>query len=92
MAAIWLLLGKSKYHPTTFYQTYEGRAWVTRVPFDLVVDFVPQVLRDADARLQVLAGQGPQDVEGFKDIAGNSHRIRVTVGRAPGRPSGMCPY
>src|SRR4051794_19540518 len=26
MAAIWLLLGKSKYHPTTFYQTYEGKA------------------------------------------------------------------
>src|SRR5262249_48797404 len=23
MAAIWLLLGKSKYHPTTFYQTHE---------------------------------------------------------------------
>jgi DNA-binding NtrC family response regulator len=82
MTAIWLLLGKSKYHPTTFYQTHEGRAWVTRVPFDLIVDFVPQVLRDADARLQFLAGQRPQDVEGFKDIAGNSRSIRVAVGRA----------
>lgn len=82
MAAVWLLLGKSKYHPTTFYQTHEGRAWVTKVPFDLVVDFVPQVLRDADARLQLLASQGPQDVEGFKDIAGNSRSIRVAVGRA----------
>jgi DNA-binding NtrC family response regulator len=82
MTAIWLLLGKSKYHPTTFYQTYNGRAWVTEVPFDLVVDFVPQVLRDADARLQFLAGQGPQDVEGFTDIAGNSRGIRLAVGRA----------
>jgi transcriptional regulator with GAF, ATPase, and Fis domain len=82
MAAIWLLLGKSKYHPTTFYQTYKGRASVTKVPFDLVVDFVPQVLRDADAKLQLLAAQGPQDVEGFKDIAGNSRSIRVAVGRA----------
>jgi DNA-binding NtrC family response regulator len=82
MAAIWLLLGKSKYHPTTFYQTYEGRAWVTRVPFDLVVDFVPQVLRDADARLQRLTSQGPQEVEGFGDIAGNSRSIRLAVGRA----------
>jgi DNA-binding NtrC family response regulator len=82
MTAIWLLLGKSKYHPTTFYQTYDGRAWVTHIPFDLIVDFVPQVLRDADAKLQLLAGQGPQDVEGFKDIAGNSRSIRVAVGRA----------
>jgi DNA-binding NtrC family response regulator len=82
MAAIWVLLGKSKYHPTTFYQTYEGRAWITKIPFDLIVDFVPQVLRDADAKLQLLAGQGPQDVEGFADIAGNSRSIRVAVGRA----------
>jgi DNA-binding NtrC family response regulator len=82
MTAIWVLLGKSKYHPVTFYQTHEGRAWVTTIPFDLVVDFVPQVLRDADAKLQQLAGQGPQDVEGFKDIAGNSRSIRVAVGRA----------
>src|SRR5579875_3750534 len=26
MTAIWLLLGKSKYSPTTFYQTHEGEA------------------------------------------------------------------
>src|SRR5262249_8941245 len=82
MTAIWVLLGKSKYHPTTFYQTYEGRAWVTKVPFDLIADFVPQVLRDADVKLQLLAGQGPQDVEGFQEIAGNSRSIRVAVGRA----------
>jgi DNA-binding NtrC family response regulator len=82
MAALWVLLGKSKYHPATFYQTHEGKAYVTRIPFDLVVDFVPQVLRDADAKLQLLADQGPQDVEGFQDIAGNSRSIRVAVGRA----------
>jgi DNA-binding NtrC family response regulator len=82
MTAIWVLLGKSKYHPATFFQTHEGRAWVTEIPFDLVVDYVPQVLRDADVKLQLLAGQGPQDVEGFGDIAGNSRSIRVAVGRA----------
>src|SRR5262249_14975426 len=81
MAAIWVLLGKSKYHPATFYQTYEGRAWVTEIPFDLVVDYVPQVLRHADARLQHLAGQGPQEIAGFEDIAGNSRSIRLAVGR-----------
>src|SRR5262249_9285426 len=82
MAAIWVLLGKSKYHPATFYQTHDGRAWVTHIPFDLVVDYVPEVLKHADARLQSLAGQGPQEVEGFEAIAGDSHGIRVAVGRA----------
>lgn len=82
MTAIWVLLGKSKYHPATFYQTHDGRAWVTTVPFDLVVDYVPQVLRDADARLQLLAGEGPQEVQGFEDVAGDSRAIRLAVGRA----------
>ncbi len=82
MTAIWLLLGKSKYHPATFYQTHECKAWVTDIPFDLVVDYVPQVLRDADARLQLLAGQSPQDVKGFEGIVGESRSLRVAVGLA----------
>jgi DNA-binding NtrC family response regulator len=82
MTAIWLFLGKSKYSPTTFFQTHQGSSWVTDVPFDLVVDFVPQVLRGADANLQRLASQSPQEVAGFEDIAGDSRGIRLAVGRA----------
>jgi len=77
MTAIWLLLGKSKYHPTTFFQTHECKAWVTDIPFDLVVDYVPQVQRDADARLQRLAGQSPQEIKGFEGIVGDSRSLRV---------------
>jgi transcriptional regulator with PAS, ATPase and Fis domain len=82
MAAVWVLLGKSKYQPVTFYQTHEGKAWVTRVPFDLVVDYVPQVLREADARLQQLASRSPQAVRGFQAIAGTSRGMRLAVGEA----------
>src|SRR5262249_738796 len=82
MTAICLLLGKSKYHPTTFYQAHECKAWVTDIPFDLVVEFVPQVMRDADARLQRLASQSPQDVAGFEGIVGESRSLRVAVGSA----------
>lgn len=82
MTAIWLLLGKSKYHPATFFQTHDGKAWVTSVPFDLVMEFVPQVLRDADANLQRLATENPQDLEGFQGILGESHKLRVAVGMA----------
>jgi DNA-binding NtrC family response regulator len=82
MTAIWVLLGKSKYHPTTFYQTYDGNVRVTEIPFDLIVDFVPQVLRDADTRLQFLASHGPEEVAGFENIVGNSRTIRLAVGRA----------
>lgn len=81
MTAIWVLLGKSKY-PATFYQTYRGKAWVTEIPFDLVVDFVPELYRDADSHLQHLAAQSPNEVAGFEKIIGDSKPIRTAVGLA----------
>ena len=81
MAAIWLLLGKTRY-PATFFQTYKGKAWVTKVPFDLAVDFVPEVFRDADSHLQHLTSQSPGEIEGFQQIVGDSKAIRLAVGRA----------
>ncbi|MFO0860544.1 MAG: hypothetical protein U0570_08300, partial [Phycisphaerales bacterium] len=44
MTAIWVLLGKSRY-PATFYQTHRGNVIPTKIPFDLFVEFVPEVLR-----------------------------------------------
>lgn len=81
MTAIWVLLGKSRY-PATFYQSYDGRAWETTIPFDLVVDYVPELLRNPDHSLQHLASRSPQDVEGFESIIGQSQAIRLAVGRA----------
>lgn len=81
MAAIWLLLGKSRY-PATFYQSYKGKAWVTEIPFDLAVDFAAEVFREPDAHLQHLLAHSPSEIAGFEQIAGDSHPIRLAVGRA----------
>jgi DNA-binding NtrC family response regulator len=80
MAAVWLLLGKTRF-PATFYETFSGRSWVTDVPFNLV-DVIPEVLRNPDAHLQHLAALAPSEIEGFEDIAGDSRAIRDAVGRA----------
>ncbi len=81
MAAIWVLLGKTKY-PARFYQTYEGKAWITDIPFDLTVDFLPELLRGPDRIFQHLASQSPQEIPGFERISGDSKAIRLAVGRA----------
>ena len=81
MAAVWVLLGKTKY-PATFYQTFEGKSWETNIPFDLAVDVVPELLHDADSLFHQLASKSPQDVEGFERIVGDSSAIRIAVGRA----------
>ena len=81
MAAVWLLLGKTRF-PATFYETFGSQCTVVTVPFDLTLDVIPAMLRSADRHLQNLASEGPQDVEGFDQIVGNSQAIRDAVGRA----------
>jgi DNA-binding NtrC family response regulator len=81
MAAVWLLLGKTRY-PATFYETYAGQSSITEVPFDLSIDVLPEMLKKPDNVLQHLASQSPSEVEGFQEIAGDSPSIRDAVGRA----------
>jgi DNA-binding NtrC family response regulator len=81
MAAVWLLLGKTRY-PAAFFETFGGKSWMTEVPFDLTIDVIPEFLKNPDAHLQHLASLGPSEVEGFGDIVGDSRAIRDAVGRA----------
>lgn len=81
MTAVWLLLGKTRY-PATFYETHQGKAWKTEIPFDLTLDVLPELLRRADTQFAHLAAHAPSQVEGFGDIIGESQAIRVAVGRA----------
>lgn len=81
MAAVWLLLGKTRY-PATFYETFAGKSWITEIPFDITIDVLPEIFKDPDAYLQHLAAESPAEIEGFKDIAGDTRAIRDAVGRA----------
>lgn len=81
MTAIWVLLGKSRF-PATFYQSFGDKSWRTEIPFDLAVDYVPELLRGPDRALQNLAMRSPQDVSGFEQIIGESDTIRLLVDRA----------
>lgn len=81
MAAVWLLLGKTRY-PAVFYETFAGKSWVTEVPFDLTIGVIPEIFKDPDIHLQHLASERPGEIEGFKDIAGDSQAIRSAAGGA----------
>ena len=52
------------------------------IPYDLVDDYLPQLLRDPDRHLQHLAAKSPSEVEGFHNIIGDCEAIRIAVGRA----------
>jgi transcriptional regulator with GAF, ATPase, and Fis domain len=80
MAAIWVLLGKSKY-PATFFQTHKEEVIPTAIPFDLMVDYLPAVLHSSD---QVLAGGalGDSSEAGFGEVIGRSPPIKAVIARA----------
>ena len=81
MAAVSVLLGKTRF-PATLYQTYQGAFSEVDLPFDITVDVVPELLRDADRSLQLLSSRVPGEVDGFEGIVGRSRSIRLAVGRA----------
>ncbi len=81
MAAIWVLLGKTKYS-ATFWQTWSGKAKQEDIPFDITLDVVSELISSSDNVFNHLATKSPDEVEGFEDIIGKSKAIRLAVGRA----------
>jgi transcriptional regulator with PAS, ATPase and Fis domain len=81
MAAVWLLLAKTRY-PAKLYQTYENEAREEAVPFDIQLDFLPELLKEPDRALHRLATALPSEVEGFEQLVGQSRNLLAAVGRA----------
>jgi len=81
MAAIWILLGKTKYI-SSFWQTWNGVATKTEIPFDITADVVPAIIRRKESVFSHLTDKSPADIKGFESITGNSPVVRLAVGRA----------
>jgi DNA-binding NtrC family response regulator len=74
MAAVWILLAKTRFPAELIESSREHGVRTVSVPFDISVDFIPDLLRDQDERLrQASAGEAPAAPE-FADIV---HRSRV---------------
>lgn len=80
MAAVWVLLGKSKYK-ATFYQSFNGKNFLAEIPFDLDVH-IRDVVTDADVAYEHLRAMSPGELDGFSDMIGESLAMREAVGRA----------
>lgn len=81
MAAIWILLAKSKY-PATLYQSYKGGVSKAEIPFDITVDVLPKLLSEPDRFWKHLVDEGVEGEGGFDGIIGESSAIRLAMGRA----------
>jgi DNA-binding NtrC family response regulator len=76
MAAVWILLGKTRFPAELIESSRQHGVRTASVPFDLSVDFLPDLLREQDDRLRQSSAAEPPAAPEFSDIV---HRSRPMV-------------
>ncbi|MBI5170538.1 MAG: sigma-54-dependent Fis family transcriptional regulator [Candidatus Eisenbacteria bacterium] len=79
MAAVWILIAKTRFPAELLESSREHGVRTADVPFELSADFVPDLLRDSDSRLEQLAAALPPDAPEFADIAHRSPAMKRVV-------------
>jgi len=74
MAAVWILLGKTRFPAELIESSKERGVRTASVPFDISADFIPDLLREQDERLRRGSAAEPPEAPEFADIV---HRSRV---------------
>lgn len=74
MAAVWILLGKTRFPAELIESSREHGVRTASVPFDISADFIPDLLREQDERLRQGSAAEPPPAPEFADII---HRSRV---------------
>ncbi len=74
MAAVWILLGKTRFPAELIESSREHGVRTASVPFDISADFIPDLLREQDDRLRRGSAAEPPQAPEFADII---HRSRV---------------
>lgn len=82
MAAVWLLLAKSRYAARLIESSRQHGVRVVNAPFDIAADFLPDLLRDADARLARQVSAHPPLLARFGDILYRGAAMATVVARA----------
>ncbi|RYZ43963.1 MAG: sigma-54-dependent Fis family transcriptional regulator [Myxococcaceae bacterium] len=74
MAAVWILLGKTRFPAELIESSKDHGVRTASVPFDISADFIPDLLREQDERLRQTSAAEPPEAPEFADII---HRSRV---------------
>lgn len=82
MAAVWILLGKTR-HPALFIQSSpEQGARFVDIPFDISAEFLPDLLRPFDQRLTELSSSSSAPGADFEQIIHRSQPMARAIAKA----------
>ncbi|MBU1102462.1 sigma 54-interacting transcriptional regulator, partial [Patescibacteria group bacterium] len=82
MAAVWILLAKTRFPAELIESSREHGVRTASVPFDISVDFIPDLLRKQDQTLERLAAGLPVEAPEFDDIIHRSEVMQRVVIKA----------
>jgi len=74
MAAVWIILSKTRFPAELIESSFNHGVKIASVPFDISAEFIPDLLRQPDKRLEQLSVGLPPDAPEFDEIV---HRSRV---------------
>jgi len=75
MAAVWIILAKTRFPAELIESTRERGVLTASVPFDISAEFIPDVLRARDQELTENAAAPPPEAPEFADIVHRSKAI-----------------
>jgi DNA-binding NtrC family response regulator len=82
MAAVWIILGKTRFPAELIESSREHGVCTASVPFDISAEFLPDLLREQDERLrQASSGEPPQAPE-FAAIVHKGRTMERLIQRA----------
>lgn len=82
MAAVWILLAKTRFPAELIESSKEHGVRIASVPFDISADFVPNLLRKPDENLERLAAGLPVEAPEFDNIIHRSEFMQRVVLKA----------
>ena len=82
MAAVWIILGKTRYSAELIESSKQHGVRTASVPFDISAELIPDLLRNADKRLTELSRAASPETARFGDIIYRSEAMHRVIGRA----------
>jgi transcriptional regulator with PAS, ATPase and Fis domain len=82
MAAVWLLLAKTRYDAHLVDSSKEHGLHDVHLPFEIAAEYVPALLRDSERRMARMAEAEAPTEASFGDIVARSRSMRLVLGQA----------
>ena len=82
MAAVWIILAKTRFPAELIESSLEHGVRTASVPFDMSAEFIPDLLRGPDKRLEKLAAGLPPEAPEFENIIHQSRIMSRVITKA----------